>query len=75
MEYLCRFCGRRKGDSEDWLLGFEGTGAGKVMKYVITLLGKWDEQRASEPNAVHFCSTACQSKYLWKNYGDETWAA
>ena len=45
------------------------------MKYAINLLGKWDEQRASEANAVHFCSTVCQGKYLWQNYGDETWAA
>jgi len=43
------------------------------MKYTINLLGKWDEQRATLPNAVHFCSTACQDSYLWKNYGDDTW--
>jgi hypothetical protein len=45
------------------------------MKYTITLLRKWDEQRASEGNAVHFCSATCQDKYLSHNYGDETWAA
>ena len=76
MEFFCKLCGKPKGDAEGWLIGFEGTrGAGIVMKYTITLLGKWDEQRASETNAIHFCSTACQSSYLWKNYGDETWAA
>ena len=74
MEYVCRYCGKRKGDTKGWQLGFEGTGGEKVMKYTITLLGKWDEQRASEVNAVHFCSTACQDKYLSKNYGDESWA-
>jgi len=74
MEFLCKFCGKRKGDDQDWLLGFEGAGGGRVMKYAITLLGKWDEKRAGEKNAVHFCSTACQSKYLGKNYGDDTWA-
>jgi hypothetical protein len=45
------------------------------MKYTIALLGKWDEQRASEANAVHFCSAACQNKYAWKNYGDDARAA
>ena len=75
MEFLCKCCGKRKGDDQGWLLGFEGAGAGRVMKYAITLLGKWDEQRASEPNAVHFCSTACQNNYLCKNYGNDTWAA
>ena len=73
MEYFCSFCGKRKGDDQDWLLGFEGSGVtGKVMKYAITLLGKWDEQRASEVNAVYFCSAACQSKYVGKQYGDDT---
>jgi hypothetical protein len=73
MEFLCSFCGKRKGDDQDWLLGFEGSGgAWKVMQYTITLLGKWDEQRASEVNAVHFCSAACQNKYVWKEYGDDT---
>ena len=76
MEFFCTFCGKRKGDAKDWLLGFEGTRNGRLStKYNITLLRKWDEQRASEPNAVHFCSTACQMKYIGKNYGDETWAA
>ena len=76
MEFLCSFCGKRRGDAKDWLLGFEGTKEKSVvMKYTITLLGKWDEERASEPNAVHFCSTACQNNYVYKNYGDDTWAA
>jgi hypothetical protein len=75
-EFVCRVCGKWKGDEQDWLLGFEGSGGpGKVMKYTITLLGKWDEQRASEANALHFCSAACQNKYVCKNYGDDTWAA
>jgi hypothetical protein len=42
------------------------------MKYTITLLRKWDEQLASEPNALHFCSTACQDNYVQKNYGNDT---
>jgi hypothetical protein len=76
IDFLCRYCGKPKGDAKDWLLGFEGTREkGLIMKYTISLLGKWDEKRANERNAVHFCSTACQCKYVWENYGDETWAA
>ena len=76
IEYVCSFCGKRKGDAKDWLLGFEGTKVKSVvMKYTITLLGKWDDERADEPNAVHFCCTTCQNNYLCKNYGDDTWAA
>jgi hypothetical protein len=75
-EYFCSFCGKRKGDAKDWLLGFEGMKQKSVvMKYTINLLRKWDEGRASEPNAVHFCSIACQDQYLSRNYGDDTWAA
>lgn len=74
-EFFCKTCGKRKGDAEDWLLGFEGSGKpGRVMKYTINLLGTWDEQRASERNAVHFCSVECKNKYVWENYGDDTWA-
>jgi hypothetical protein len=76
MEFSCSSCGKRKGNANDWLLGFEGTKLkGLVMKYGITLLGEWDQERASETNAVHFCSPACQNQYLCDNYGDDTWAA
>ena len=76
MDFFCSFCGKPKDDAKDWLLGFEGIKEKSVvMKYAITLLGKWDEQRASEPNAVHFCSAACQNNYICKNYGNNTWAA
>ena len=75
MEFLCKICSKRKGDAEGWLLGFEGSGKpGRTMKYTINLLGKWDDQRANERNAVHFCSAECQNKYVWKSYGDDTWA-
>ena len=70
MEYICKFCGKAKGDAKDWLLGFEGRG--KTMKGAVTLLGKWDEKLADERTAIHFCSRACQTKYLADNYGDET---
>jgi hypothetical protein len=44
------------------------------MKYTISLSRKWDERRASEPHALPFCSAECQNKYVWQNYGDDTWA-
>ena len=76
VEYFCSSCGKRKAAAQGWLLGFEGTRVKSiVLKCAITLLGKWDEERASEPSAVHFCSSACQDNYLCKNYGDDTWAA
>ena len=75
MEFLCKTCGERKGDAESWLLGFEGSDKPwRTMKYTINLLGKWDDQRANERNAVHFCSAECQNEYVCKSYGDDTWA-
>jgi hypothetical protein len=75
-EFFCSSCGKQKGDAKDWLMGLEGMKQKSVvLKYAITLLGKWDERRAREPNAVHFCSIACQDQYLSRNYGDDTWAA
>jgi hypothetical protein len=71
-EFFCKTCGKRKGDAECWLLGFEGS-AKPAMKYTINLRVKWDEQRAREPNAVHFCSAECQNKYVAASYGDDTW--
>ena len=73
VEFVCSSCGKQKGNAKDWLLGFEGTRVKSVaMKYTITLLGKWDEGRARVPNAVHFCSSVCQTNYLCKHYGDDT---
>ena len=72
MEFICKVCGKRKAEADGWRLGFEGTKQGaRVMKYNIALLNRWDEERAQESNAVPFCSSACQEKYLAKNYGDE----
>lgn len=73
MEFMCTFCGKAKGNAADWLLGFEGKT--KAMKGGVTLLNKWDPGRADEPNAIRFCSHACQTKYLQENYGDNSWAA
>jgi hypothetical protein len=74
MEFVCKFCGRRKGDAKGWLLGFENVSPTWKRNTIILLRG-WDEQRAGESTAVHFCSTACQDKYVSENYGDETLVA
>ena len=75
-EFFCSSCGKQKDDAKDWLLAFEGTKVKSVvMKYFVALLPEWEEERANQPNALHFCSAACQSRYLSKNYGDDTWAA
>lgn len=53
MEFSCSFCDERKGDAENWLLGFEGTKEKSVaMKCTINLHEKWDEQRTNMPTEV-----------------------
>ena len=74
MEFVCKFCGKQKGDAKGWLLGFESVDQ-TWKTNTISLLRAWDEQRAGEPDAVHFCSTACQDKYVSRNFGDDTLAA
>ena len=76
MEFLCKLCGQRKGAAQGWLVGFERPGQpGTDIQNTIILLCRWDEQRAGEWDAVHFCSMACQDRYLSKNYGDDRLAA
>lgn len=71
MEFVCKYCGKSKGDETGWLVAFEKLSPA-WKKNSIILLRKWDEQRASEPNAVHFCSTGCQDKYISENFGDDS---
>lgn len=79
MEYLCKQCGRRKGETQGWLLAFELTKpfveSPMFSRNTIVLLEEWDEQRAMESKAVHFCSKGCQDKYVAQWYADELVAA
>lgn len=74
MDFQCKFCGKQKGEEEGWLVGLEKLSP-TWKKNSIILLRRWDEQRAGEPNAVHFCSSRCQDKYVSQNFGDETVAS
>ena len=72
MDFVSKVCGRCEADPQRWLLGFELSKPDTRMKSSLVLLGRWDEQRAREPNALFFCSASCQDKYVATNYGDET---
>jgi hypothetical protein len=79
MEYLCKHCGKRKSEAQGWLLAFElakpFVESPMFPRNTIVLLEKWDEQRARESKAVHFCSKECQDEYVAKWYADELVAA
>ena len=70
MEYICKVCGKAKRGDHNWRVGFEKTGpAGSSIEKTIVVLHSWDEQRAQEPNALHFCSEQCEQDYLSVWYG------
>ena len=79
MEYLCKQCGKRRAKAEGWLLAFElakpFVESPMFPRKTIVLLGRWDEERAIELKAVHFCSQDCQDRYVAKWYADELVAA
>jgi hypothetical protein len=61
LQFVCEVCGKRETLPHNWTLGFENEGKeGAGIHRTITLLGKWDDQRAGEWNAVHFCSESCR---------------
>jgi hypothetical protein len=76
MKYACSVCGRPQETDENWRVGFENTGpATSGIEKTIVVLHRWDEQRAEEPNAVHFCSEKCEQEYLAVWYGEGELAA
>ena len=64
MEYLCRICGKRKGEPQGWQLVIELNKPGTEIKNTIFILDQWDEDHAKDPHATCFCSGECESRYL-----------
>lgn len=53
LQFVCKVCGNRETLPCNWILAFENQGKeGTDIHRTITLLGKWDDQRADEWNAV-----------------------
>ncbi|HYL12010.1 MAG TPA: hypothetical protein VEV41_03190 [Terriglobales bacterium] len=68
MEYQCKFCDKREGEPQGWLLVFEFTKPGTDLRNTIFFIDQWDEKIARRANAVHFCSKACREKYLARKH-------
>lgn len=65
LQYSCDFCGRVKNPKDTWLLGLAAetvspTSAHRTVSMAVT----WDEDRAVDPLAVHFCSVRCKENYI-----------
>src|SRR5579864_76393 len=70
--YGCDFCGKVKSPTEKWLLGVAAETISPTSAHrTISMAAVWDENRAVDPLAVHFCSVRCKDKYIGKLFDQE----
>jgi hypothetical protein len=71
LRYVCDNCGNVKGDDETWILGFAAERLGaRAARREITIAPVWDENRAVQWFAVHFCSEECKDNYVERLFGE-----
>jgi hypothetical protein len=70
MEFLCKGCGKRKGPMDEWLIVLEFEKPGTETRNMV-VLAEWNDKRALDPRAAHFCSVACQKAYVAQHYSRE----
>ena len=76
LRYECDFCHRLKAKDEGWILGFAAENIGvTAARREITILPRWDEARAVDYLAVHFCCEQCRQNYVANLFGEEPGAA
>lgn len=65
IRFACDGCGDlREGDSP-WILGFAAENIGvAAARREVAIAADWNEERAVEALAVHFCSEQCQQDYM-----------
>ena len=64
MNFLCTVCGKREDDTHSWRLVIELAKPGTDIRNTFFLVDQWDAKVALEPNALCFCSSMCEEKYL-----------
>src|SRR5437588_10250657 len=63
--FACDTCAREKRPQERWILGFAEQNIGiTASRREVTIASAWDNNRALDWLAVHFCSDKCRSKYM-----------
>jgi hypothetical protein len=71
LRFECDNCGRIKGRGEIWILGFAGESLGvTAARREVTIVDTWDDDRAVQSLAVHFCSDECRAEYMQKMFGE-----
>jgi hypothetical protein len=72
IQYVCDNCGTIKRNSDSWILGFAAENLGVTSaRREVTIAPAWDEMRAREWLAVHFCCIECKDEYIEKLFGTE----
>jgi len=64
MNFLCNVCGKQEADTRGWCLVIELGKPGTEIRNTFFLLDQWDARIACDPNALCFCSSGCEEKYL-----------
>ncbi len=68
MDFICKECSKRKGPMDEWLIVLEFEKPRTGIRNMV-ILAEWDDKRAFDPRAVHFCSITCQKAYGAEHYG------
>jgi len=71
VRFECDGCGKAKKNGESWILGFAAENIGvTAARREVTISEMWDDIRAREWLAVHFCSDDCRADYMGKIFGE-----
>ena len=71
LQYVCDNCGTVKRQDDIWILGFAAERLGaRAARREVTIAPAWDENRAVQWFAVHFCSEECKDTYLERLFGE-----
>ncbi len=69
--YKCDTCGRIKDPKETWIMGFAAENIGVTQaRREIAISTKWDEAKAVDWLAVHFCCVECKDRYMDKLFSE-----
>lgn len=72
VRYECDFCHRLKEKGEVWIQGYAAENIGvTAARREVSILPQWDEARAADYLAVHFCCEQCRQNYMANLFGEE----
>jgi hypothetical protein len=75
IRFQCDGCENLKDEGEDWILGFAAERVGVVSSRLeVSIASSWNDARALEVLAVHFCSDPCKVAYMDALFGRQSTA-